>query len=1537
MTVLGKVAVPKPINLPSQRLENHGLDPNVEIVPKGTLSWGSRPSSAGSNAWGTSALSPTTDGSSSSPRHLVGRPSSGGGTRPSTAGSERAHDSNGSAWGSNSRPSSASGVLASNHASSTSLRPRSAETRPGSSHLSRFAEPAPEGSGVWGANTAPERMGVASSANEGFSLSSGDFPTLGSEKDDSNMNMEPLVYDSHGRPGSSGGVRTMVDGRGIAHADDISRNSDVKGNSWRREGPPFVEDGPRPSMERWHGEPHLYPNPNMPPHYESWRGAPPVNLPGGGWYRGPPGPPHYGGPVPPGSFPMEPFPYFHPQVPAPGLVGSQPIPPGAGHHGHRPKNGDIPHMPHVPHLHPGMPMRPGFYPGPGPYDGYYRPPMGFCNPNERDLPFMGMPAGPPVYTRHANHTAPDSKNGHPRSQDGRAPEQIEPGHSHDPRGHFKVLGHPNDSWGQNEEEKWGHRGSMIHEKGILSKAPMQENSWEEEYNKDEGVHYGKSVTTEVASRSSDNKSVSDNPSIGKFPERLSNIDEAQICPATENVALPRDHSLIQKIEGLNAKARATSRKQENFHREVPNDRVQSINAKGHRSSNEANSDVVLEHHYPTGVLVPVSRCTDSFAVDKSQESAVASVTAAPRRSVRGAQGRGDSHSKGRFHGQEADGWGKRSISQSVQEAGSRSVTNDQVEEHNAAVRIAEVPRTNVQEKGDGESVVSSIDPGDMQRAKMREIAKQRAIQLQKEEEERVREQKAKAFAKLEELDRRSANQGVENPNQKDPIQPHGDVSKKRDVSRNLPEPTVDANRSTGASSVASSNMAQVNERSVGKTVDSAVSSRHLIVETKRSACQEDSFSLQNQLSTADINVDAAAACHRTVPQVRDSKLKRGGYKPRQNVLPEKSSVQDAVPAGRTDLLNDLKVASPTQEVTESFVDSRVGKEQVELPVIAELPVQKKKMHKSVKNRHKVEEPSTAVSSSITEPKDSNLAQAIPENAEHNGSSLPVNPISMQSSADPKDAIQSSEIHLACEDTHGRVNSAWKAQHARKPRNSQGNRSSEKTHSNDTVVWAPVRSHNKLEVIDQTSQKAAEPIVSSTTGDSLVHSKTKRAEMERYVPKPVAKELAHQGIIQQPSYPLADIAATDGSGGRDKASQGSEHVKAGAIVESKHVDGKKGHQRPQGSWRQRVSAESTSVQASQDVSAANTSKNIETSNGSQSTVKSDESFVRGTPSRPDERSEKGPQTSISDGWDSMNDSSSNSFSAFTGVKDHIPSGRGKRHPFKGQKGSGNHQAHDRKDSNAGLTDLQCSHVEANQMEKAMSAKETRAAGDRSVSHWQPKSQGFVTHNQQGNRSRSSQNSISEDNKALKLETGPNGGSHSTSQRNQSAAKDPIPPSENKGAAEAMPSTGNQDAKREKRVAPVKRRPHSPTQEPESSASDVETASFGAVDGRTEQHPSSGYRKTTNYSSRSNRGHDSRGDWSSAAQENKQQFSSASRDRQRQNSHYEYQPVGPHNGSSRSNESGVQTESQSGASRFRERGQNHSRRGRGNIHGRQSGNE
>lgn len=52
MTVLGKIpAVPKPINLPSQKLENRGLDPSVNLVPKGSLTWGSSKPTTTPSAW----------------------------------------------------------------------------------------------------------------------------------------------------------------------------------------------------------------------------------------------------------------------------------------------------------------------------------------------------------------------------------------------------------------------------------------------------------------------------------------------------------------------------------------------------------------------------------------------------------------------------------------------------------------------------------------------------------------------------------------------------------------------------------------------------------------------------------------------------------------------------------------------------------------------------------------------------------------------------------------------------------------------------------------------------------------------------------------------------------------------------------------------------------------------------------------------------------------------------------------------------------------------------------------------------------------------------------------------------------------------------------------------------------------------------------------------------------------------------------------------------------------------------------------------
>ncbi|GAB4855553.1 hypothetical protein Ancab_024172, partial [Ancistrocladus abbreviatus] len=187
---------------------------------------------------------------------------------------------------------------------------------------------------------------------------------------------------AHDHPGSSPGVSSAAERTETDTSDNAYRNINVKGgiiDSWRKDGP--HEDLPRLGTERWHGDPRPCPNPKIPHHYESWHGASGVNPPGGIWFGGPPGAP-YGAPIAPGGFPMEPFPYYRPPVSAPGLPNSKAVPPpGAGHHGHHPKNGDSfrPHMPES-YIRPAVPFRPGFFPGPVAYEGLYGPPMGFCNP-----------------------------------------------------------------------------------------------------------------------------------------------------------------------------------------------------------------------------------------------------------------------------------------------------------------------------------------------------------------------------------------------------------------------------------------------------------------------------------------------------------------------------------------------------------------------------------------------------------------------------------------------------------------------------------------------------------------------------------------------------------------------------------------------------------------------------------------------------------------------------------------------------------------------------------------------------------------------------------------------------------------------------------------------------------------------------------------------------------------------------------------------------------------------------------------------------
>ncbi|OMO67543.1 hypothetical protein COLO4_30100 [Corchorus olitorius] len=1551
MTVLGKVAVPKPINLPSQRLENHGLDPNVEIVPKGTLSWGSK-SSSSSNAWGSSTLSPNTDGGSGSPSHLSARPSSGGsGTRPSTAGSDRAHEP-ANAWGSNSRPSSASGALASSQSSLASLRPRSAETRPGSSQLSRFAETIPENSGAWGASGTAEKLGMTSSKNDGFSLASGDFPTLGSEKDSTGKNAELQDHGSQGRPGSSSGVAPMKE----------------------RTGPSTVglEDGVRPSMEKWHADPQgphpPYPNTGIPPqHYDAWHGPPINNHPGGVWYRGPPGGPPYG--PPPGAFPMEPFPYYRPQIPGNALGNPQPVPPpGAGPRGPHPKNGDMYRGP-MPDafVRPGMPIRPPFYPGPVAYEGYYGPPMGYCNSNERDIPFMGMPAGPSPHNRYPGQNAPDHGGSHARPSGYGPPgkalaaEHLESGHPHDVRGPYKVLLKQHDGWeGKDEENRWEDNATATVEKGDRRRTSSWENDWKADQRKEEEVrirrdqspgqiidhHGGDSILGKVKSSDAvDNAKAYDDISAKRV--------EYSEVPATT-----KDSNLIQQIEGLNAKARASDGRLESvsvYNREEQKNKSQVVNAKAKHFANEVatGSRAAFTDKMPaSGMSEPTSNEVGFSAADKSLD-VPAGGAGVNRRSTHGMHTRPDHHrGRGRFNLQDADGWRKRppyTDSSNVKPAtDSENPSNVNMQDH-MSLEASEksVLLSYPQARDEGESMQPVFDPSDSQakRAMMRELAKQRVKQRQKEEEERARDQKAKALAKLEELNRRT--QMAEGLTQKLESVPDSATQSKQEECQTLAEESILTSRSEVTSLAPVSNPiidADVGQSSTGGLEKPTVfNNQQPLVSTKNvhkattDMCEQ-SLPVQQRVNSPDASIN-------NHPQVSDgstSKQKRVGYKKRDNNSMDKNSSEKPISTSTIELPKHTDAAVDVAPSAETVVKENVSSPEFisAQNVVNEPSVQqRRKNNRSGKSKHKMEEASSIAPLPSGISKDTNLSSTSVEGSKPKSSEIESDPRPVQSLTDSKDGNRSSEQDSAPnEEVHGRMNNQWKSQHSRRmPRNAQTHRSA--VHSNDAVVWAPVRPHNKVEVIEEESHKpVVEAVAPQVKNDPQVQSNTrsKRAEMERYIPKPVAKEMAQQVISQQPVALSENQYAAEETGGR--ADSGSHGVECSQPVgfavgkvenstESRN-DGRQSRQgRGHGSWRQRASSEAT-FQGLQDGQYSNQGKNTRKMTEHNQQQKPDLSLVK-------EQQPKYDEWNTSDGWNMPEAPDSSAPPVVPVVRDQGVTGRGKRQAFKGHKGGGSNHDFDHKKINNGEAEKASTQSPVHEMAQSdlpATPKENRV-GDRSTSQWQPKSSAI---NNRGTRPDNDQNAGPEIGRANKKDTAqgkvslPSQPEKETTGSVTQPLKDQYIP--DKRNVEEAHNAGHYESKRERKVGSLKGRPQSPNQGLDLPME----APPSNVDNRNEQRTTSGLRKNGNQHNRFGRGHESRGEWGSSGQEIRQQHNPpANRDRQRHNnSHYEYQPVGPQNNSRPNNPEGPKDGTHTGG-RFRDRGQSHSRRGGGNFHGRQSG--
>ncbi|XP_022928430.1 protein MODIFIER OF SNC1 1-like [Cucurbita moschata] len=1531
MTVLGKVAVPKPINLPSQRLENHGLDPNVEIVPKGTLSWGNKSTSSATNAWGSSSVSPNTESASSSPSHICGRPSSaGGGTRPSTAGSDRSHEPHGNAWGPSSRPSSASGPVTLNHASLASLRPQSAETKSSSSQLSRFAETS-ENPVAWNSAVTTEKVGTMPCKSDGFSLTSGDFPTLGSEK-------ECVGKGAESQDNMSNGGATMKEMTGTSAMDD-PENVTASVYTLRSDNLPHNDEGSRPNAEKWVGHPQPYPGANIPPpRYDGWHGSPVNNPQGGVWYRGPPqGGPPYRTPVAPGNFPMDPFLYY-PQIPPGGLPNPH-APHGTGPRGPHPNTGDIYRPPmHDGFIHPGVSIRPGFYPGPVTYEGYYRPPMGYCNSNDRDAPFMGMPAGPSgpagpaVYNRHLGQGKSASEpasshglsSGHGSSGKALVPEQVESDLPCDNQGPYKVLMQQGNLNGKNEEEENRVNptttNQLILEKADQQRASPWENDWDHKKEVDVrkrtfGVEPFAQASASHKAQSSENIEGKSCGSMRTGDGLLEKSDAAasgfsevskSLAPAT------KDSSLIQKIEGLNAKARASDVR----HDDAP---ISSREESNELQSKDKHSDHFVAHEAGVSTVLPQNRDFNEVIDPASCELSLSTgdrnvklYSGAPvhRRSNRGMQGRNDHHGRGKVNTQEVEGWHKRPILDSPGMIATPQESSVLARDHSALGAIDKPESFPSDSHGDvpAPSVGDSKD-SQAQRTKMRELAKQRTKQLQEEEEERTRKQKARALAKLEELNRRTV--AGEGPTQWSENASNDAIRNKIEEPRNVGNPRTIDMISGEHNTVSDLHVVANNsESTMGTNKNSPIVSENTSSKNQSSGNKE---KVVAPIESRPIEQDAAQ--NKNVSGVNGGgaslKHKRTGNKQKPNT-----------PSDKTEKLPHLVKESKSQTVVADIHSVVEESSNVTTDPVAESSTPTRKKHnKSGKNKHKVEEAS--ISTSL--PQVSKEATPTTEYDKQTASQSVMNPPS-----DPQLPINRDDNQfnlqqplLSVVETHGKGNGQWKSQHSRRmPRNAQ-NKPGEKIHGGDSVVWAPVRSLNKCEVsIEAVQKNEAEAVASSVKIDNQVQNipKNKRAEREIYVPKPVAKEMAQQGTFHQDFSPM-NQAPDDNKA--DSSSQSSDNTRSsvaasgmGFSTDHRNGDGRHHKQsKAHASWRQRGGATEYG-QGLQDQSSY-------ASNAGSYVKKSSEYQV---PEKPAGNSTSEFVSQIDEwdppeGWNDPNYSASTPPVTAVLGRDRGVTGRGKRSQFKGHKGIGNNYDLNERKLKSGdheKISSESSMPEVDQKDASAAAKESRGVGERSTSHWQPKSRMVQPHNHQGSKARGDQNVDAD--AAQTNKTGSSLSSHGTK------TSDGVTQNHEEGA-----SVGHHGFGGDKKISSRKDRPYSPTQGPIHN----EEVAPANSDVRRQQQLPSFYHKGNEINNRFGRGSESRREMNLFQYHKQQQnFPPANRDRQRQNLQYEYQPVGPHNGKPNMDRPKDNTTQHSG-SRYIERGQGQSRRDGGNFYKQEGG--
>ena len=592
---------------------------------------------------------------------------------------------------------------------------------------------------------------------------------------------------------------------------------------------------------------------------------------------------------------------------------------------------------------------------------------------------------------------------------------------------------------------------------------------------------------------------------------------------------------------------------------------------------------------------------------------------------------------------------------------------------------------------------------------MKELAAERAKKLKAEEEERIKNQKAKALAKLEELNRRSSVlQNKPNDTKVEADDAHDKQKAGLDMTSKPATSTAEACDDTAPDKTVPPPPNDPKHAMVNVQPQTTELS-HASGGGKDPAPHAASSSVRNTQSNMDhVGQKSISQSHDiSVPKPKQS------YRKRHVVSEEKIS-------------GEKPIVSVSTGSAKKNTDVSVDTATVVVAPHDDPPAQNKKGARHLRSKKKVDDAPVTSKHQPVVCSEQNAVKVPTEPKAHTGGVIISSSIvptegtmvtvgSITVGGVPLVSLNQDRVRSP-DGTQNTENSRPRPQQAKRSGKHQHVvRPVEKPHGNEGVLWAPVKPPVQNEQSDGAMRNAvvADPSVGKTSNDGENVTRTKRAEMERYVPKPLSKELQQQN-------PSHDKEAMDTSNA----------AKLDVAPEPKKWEDRKtskGHAKSNPSWRRRNTDESSFV----------VPKSIEQADNSHESKEVQKSANQNQPVEPGKQEDKQLKSKADAAAENSSARAQTVPLSISAAKEHSAANRQRRQHVKAQRSEASSYSNESKDRE-GRSDFVYQSatpvMDSNSSDhKSMSRSDVKSSGavSHSRTHWKPKSNSHPQNSSDGN--------------------------------------------------------------------------------------------------------------------------------------------------------------------------------------------------------------